>query len=558
MDPLLQFIKSRKYQPAHNTGILTADRYVKTLREAAGFDFVERYARSKGHVSGMTLDELIKKSASTLTFNDPGMTTQDEFGHIPEGSKRTVEDVFTGYKRANPKIELPKNTLMVVRSVMTTSSEDRDGDILSSKGAQVDPNMLLLWQHAHNLPIGKLLQVVEQNEKNVVDDCALVDLNELAHDAAVMIANKMGRYSHGFRALDYEPIKGENGQATGGAYVKSYEVMEKSLVSVPANPGAETIEVYLDMIESDKLTSCVMKSYGRKLREERDIRVPVGVGIQKDGTLQINIDMKGVTNGSGKSQADGYPDGKGTSTETETDDATTDRPGPESPVETEDTKGVDEKLYMSVQLPGTWEHTQEELRKGAKSYLETKALTSKNCWVQLVGTKDGAGIVKVENHDAPDSSDRDKYYQMSWKENDNGIPEWTGDAKEIHLKVTPTIAETAKAAQQIAMGIKSGRMLSKANMDCLTDACSSLGELYDHCSTRSGKALVNEIKTNLESVVKAATKKEEDETELPKSGRDLAVKFLAIATDDEKSKLCEALNAIKEIEDRSRLTAVLT
>ena len=155
--------------------------------------------------------------------------------HRPENGK-SIKQIGDG-------IELPKNTLMVFRHVLTTSREDRDGDILRTEGASVDPNMLLLWQHVHTLPIGKMLVVHDHTEEKLVLVSCIVDELDMAHDAAVMIDNGMGRFSHGFRALDYEPLE-DKGM---GFDIKEFEIMEESLVSVPSNVDADTEEVIAEL-----------------------------------------------------------------------------------------------------------------------------------------------------------------------------------------------------------------------------------------------------------------------------------------------------------------------
>jgi hypothetical protein len=168
--------------------------------------------------------------------------------------------------------------------------------------------MLLLWQHVHTMPIGKLVAVIEQNSSKIVVLSAIVDMNNLCHDAAVMVDNDMGRFSHGFRAIEFDKIKGDedgNGKegvqekpSPGGFDVKVWEMMEESLVSVPANVDAQTEDVIMSLVEGGKLTSPVMKEFGRNLKENRN--VSVAVKGDEDG------ETKGEDGGAGSSEeADG-------------------------------------------------------------------------------------------------------------------------------------------------------------------------------------------------------------------------------------------------------------
>ena len=256
---LLTLINLRQKQEAEfNYGIQTADRYANNLVTCVGSDLCYRYGSTKS----VSFNDALKRASRTLTYANPDMMLNDIYSDkMPDG------------------IEIPKHALMVFKHVLTTPRKDRDGDILRTKGARPDPSMLLLWQHVHTLPIGKALGVASHDENELVMYSAVVDVNELAQDAAVMIANKMGRFSHGFKALEFSAIKegkATPGNPTGGKGfdVTRFEIMEESLVSVPANIDAETLEVYLDLIEGDKLTSSIMKSYGKSLRSTRSARFP--------------------------------------------------------------------------------------------------------------------------------------------------------------------------------------------------------------------------------------------------------------------------------------------
>ena len=254
-DMLLEAIRGRSNKKTpFSYGITTADRYVSTLADYIGPDACNRMVRrSRG-----SFDDLLKQASRTLVYSNEGMV---------------VEEIGT------EGIELPKNCLMAFRHVLTDSTKDRDGDTLHSDGAQVDPKMLLLWQHVHTLPIGKLLVVDSQNAKRLKVVSCIVDMNQLCHDAAVMVDNDMGRFSHGFRALEFTETKARDGHSAGGFDVTKFEVMEESLVSVPANTSAETEEVILSLVEGGKLSSPLMKRVGRGIREKRAIQIP-GVSIK--------------------------------------------------------------------------------------------------------------------------------------------------------------------------------------------------------------------------------------------------------------------------------------
>ncbi len=293
-EDLLTEIRNRQQVMSEwNSGIITADRYVKTMEDCVGSDLCYRYACRKNS----SYNDAIKRAAGILTHNNQDMVVDDSanFSNFKQSFKR--EDKW------GDAIILPKNTLMVFEHTLTTPRKDRDGDILRTQGARPDPKMLMLWQHVHTLPIGKMLGVTEHNSKSLKLVSAIVDINELSHDAAVMIDNKMGRFSHGFRALDFQKVKEEDGKNTspGGFDVKSFEILEESLVSVPANVDAETSEVLLSLVESKKLTSPILKGMGQSIRAKRPVTSAGGFDFENGPNKQkCGCGCGGAVGGCGK------------------------------------------------------------------------------------------------------------------------------------------------------------------------------------------------------------------------------------------------------------------
>lgn len=292
---LLDEIRNRSEKSTeHNFGIVPADRYVRTIQECVGSDACYKFA-SKGTTS---FSDVIEKAAKTLTYNNPDTVVKNAY-------LASIEDA------RGEGIEIPKNSLMVFKHILTSSRKDRDGDILHPEGAVLDDNMLLLWQHVHTLPIGKCLGVASQDKKRLTVYSSIVDMNDLSHDAAVMVDNKMGRFSHGFRALDFNKMKEESGKTTSGPgfEVLHYEVMEESLVSVPSNVDSVTEEIIVDLVEGKKLTSGIMKRLGANYREKMPTSTPVLVN------FSVSVDGKEVDSGrietKGQSSGCGCGAGKG-------------------------------------------------------------------------------------------------------------------------------------------------------------------------------------------------------------------------------------------------------
>lgn len=508
---LLNAIKARgETQTEFNYGILTADRYVKTLQECVGTDLCYRYA-SKGNTS---YADLVKAASKKLTYNNPDMR---------------VEEIYLDYKARFSEngldLELPKNTLMVFRHVLTTPRKDRDGDILRTKGARVDPKMLMLWQHVHTLPIGKQLGIAQHTSKILELYSAIVDINELAHDAAVMIDNGMGRFSHGFRALDFTKIKEESGKPTGGGFdVKEYEIMEESLVSVPSNVDAETIDIMMSLVEGGKLTHPIMKSYGSSLRDKMPKQKQSGIEFDASGAV---VDSEGKD-------------------------------------EERSEKGAGKEGCTCGGSAGASEKADDDSEKGDGKAKDEK-MTCPKCGGKIEGGKcSKCGMVLKDDN----ADDEDKGYAGDEQEDDGGMKcpkcgtvlDYSGTCQKCGY-----IRESGKRnyeliRKEIIEDIKAGRVISKANYSKLKEISEDLKEVGEHCSTRSGKALCAKCSKGLDDIIKGAGYDGEDPKEFaPPTQKAPTVKdamaiMLVQATPEERKNLMMSLQALEAIDEQEKRT----
>lgn len=559
---LLSLINSRQKQAAEfNYGIQTADRYVSTLSTCVGSDLCYRYGSTKS----VSFNDALKRASRTLTYSNPDMLLKDVYSEkMPEG------------------IEIPKHALMVFKHILTTPRKDRDGDILRTKGARPDPSMLMLWQHVHTLPIGKSLGVAEHTDKELVMISAIVDVNELAQDAAVMIANKMGRFSHGFKALEFSAIKegkAENGKTSGakGFDVTRFEIMEESLVSVPANVDAETLEVYLDLIEGEKLTSSIMKSYGKKLRATRSDRFPgMSLGEKHADTEKGESGEGSCGCGSPKDKPCSCQ-GKPKPTSEKTDDGDSDESKPE-PDDTEDDKvtecpecGVEledgvcpECGYVAKKseektkgyfpnLTGSFEQVKDKLQAALRPYLQAQGIVSEPapqadgvlvgqpyfyCFIE--STFVDTVIAGVEN-----GSPMSRLFEIKWRRTEADGVEFYDDPVEV--EVTASISRKKSFDAE-----KAGRVLSKSNYATIKEVHDGMEELTEHCSTRSGKALCQKCQMSLKSVLDGAQKEEPEEPEVAKG-----ISFsdwLVDSSSEDRKRVKGILEAMDTVEANQRLT----
>ena len=410
-DQLLQSIRGRKTKKTpFGFGITTADKYVMTLLNAVGSDMCHRVA-SKDLTS---FSDVLTKAANTLVYSN-------EDAEVHE--KATLVDA----SKLPEGVELPKNCLMIFRHTLTTPRKDRDGDILHSEGMIVDPKLLLLWQHMHTVPIGKMLAIATQNTKTLDLWSCIVDMNEISHDSAVMVDNGMGRFSHGFRAIEFNEIKAGS-EGDSGFEITKAEIMEESLVSVPANTDADTQEVILSLVENGKLTSPVFKEYGKSIRENRNVTIPVNVDVK---VLLDGVEVK--QNGKQNERPD-----PSTSKETEVRSEKEGHEGQETSdkeVKPEE-KGIDYSDARMGYLEGSWEYKTEKLWSQVREYIYEK-LGSEDYGCYILATYDDHALVCVYKYYG---NEKEKYYKVNWKE-ENGIPKFHGDLVELSIQVETTIAE---------------------------------------------------------------------------------------------------------------------
>ena len=459
----------------------------------------------------------MQKAAGTLSYINPGMEI-----------KAKGEDVLPS------TIERPKNTLMVFRHVLTTSTKDRDGDILRTSGAKPDPRMLLLWQHVHTLPIGKMLAVAGHTKDELQLYSCIIDMNDLCHDAAVMVDNGMGRFSHGFRALNFLEIK-EGRDSAGGFDVKEFEILEESLVSVPANPDAETEEVLLSLVEDGKLTSPLMKDYGQAVRLHRPIRIPV----QFDVKVSVdNQEVKSHAIEPRDEKREGERPGTGPSEKAE---AVVDE-GWEEEKSTEN----DEVKAKADEKPGTDGFGKVECPECGEEVVPDEDGECPECGAtieeekpeeekQLIDDPASGGTLAVPPKQGYGKEDM----KMVCPECDYTGPGKEGKCPKCGAKLTPSKDFILE---------KLGRVLSKANEGKIRDAIDDLEEASKMDGIPRGcKALVVQAKRSLGNVVDSlGTDSGVEKSELKMDAKQALAILLASGGEDERKLLSSVLKAIED------------
>lgn len=244
---LLKSIRSRE----SDRGIITADRWLRSVEEC-----VDGKCPS-GLLEGVTAAQWrgwIKAASQKLTCPN---------GQIDESA---------GWQKAIDGNSLPPHTIATFPAIVTTTRQDRDGDVLESKGASPDPLAPLLWQHIPDMPIGRALSF-DAPTQNMLQGRFSIASTALGQDAALLAEHGALRISHGFLPTKWEPL--DQRDPFAGYHILEFKILEVSLVSVPSNPDA-----VIEAFSRDKLTHPLVKAWARAKFKERPSIASVGIDLR--------------------------------------------------------------------------------------------------------------------------------------------------------------------------------------------------------------------------------------------------------------------------------------
>lgn len=208
---LFESIRNRKSR----SSVITADRYFHDLESCVG-----------GLCPSASADEWTRaksQAESKLTYSGSGMKV------VPKSLKASSAEAG----------------ILQFDAIITTPNRDRDGDVLDTKGAILDMDMPLLWQHIPMSPIGKMIALVEHSEEKCVGRFVVANTS-LGRDAAELLKCGALRISHGFNPIEYDVMDDEEGW-----HFKKFEIYETSVVSIPANPEAVILDIAGKSFETD-------------------------------------------------------------------------------------------------------------------------------------------------------------------------------------------------------------------------------------------------------------------------------------------------------------------
>ncbi|MDE2098801.1 MAG: HK97 family phage prohead protease [Patescibacteria group bacterium] len=258
---LLKSIRSRE----SDRGIITADRWLRSVEQC-----VDGKCPS-GLLEGVTAAQWrgwLKAAGQKLTCAN---------GAIEAGSH---------WQKALDGNSLPPHTIATFPAIVTTTRQDRDGDVLESKGALADPLAPLLWQHIPDMPIGRALSF-DAPTQNMLQGRFSIASTALGQDAALLAEHGALRISHGFLPTKWEPL--DQRDPFAGYHILEFKILEVSLVSVPSNPDA-----VIEAFSRDKLAHPLVKAWASAKFKERPSIAPVGIDLRAlpPGTTIITPDDK--------------------------------------------------------------------------------------------------------------------------------------------------------------------------------------------------------------------------------------------------------------------------
>jgi HK97 family phage major capsid protein/HK97 family phage prohead protease len=175
----------------------------------------------------------------------------------------------------------------IIRGTATTPTPDRVGDVVEPLGVKFNNPMPLLWQHQSDKPVGTVT-FDKPTKGGITFEAKLAQIDEpgtlkerIDEAWQSVKAGLVRAVSIGFRAIEYSFI-----EATGGIRFTESEVMELSLVTIPANADA---------------TISAIKSIDRPLlaatgKEPGASDRPVPPGASGKSTKPVNLRPKEATN----------------------------------------------------------------------------------------------------------------------------------------------------------------------------------------------------------------------------------------------------------------------
>lgn len=413
INEMLESIRSRK--SISRWGIGVASSYLAEIERFAG----------AGQFDADEWRKCVKEAESRFTFCDPAAVVEK------------------AHKKGSAEFDISAipNAILGIDAIITSKNMDRDGDVLDPMGANVDKNMPLLWQHMPQCPVGRFCGLTKQDGDVLAGRFAILDTS-LGRDVAILAEGGALRGSQGFKPIEADVLtKGADGKPASW-FVKKYETVEYSMVSVPSN-----VDSVVTAFHRKQLSDPLMKAWAGELDSQRS------------KVVNVPIDLKGKAGGDASVQANGEPEGTPAASQAKSAADTNAAASPA--IVTKETKELGDyaKKYLGLMsaehIPGSFEFIQSCLRRDAQTFLPANGVEMDDDeYCMLVATFADSAIVCVGCW----RSNREDCYQVSWSMSDAGMPKFNGVPQPV--TVTPVVI--AKSLESQAVVTKNGKPIGRA------------------------------------------------------------------------------------------------
>jgi HK97 family phage prohead protease/HK97 family phage major capsid protein len=185
--------------------------------------------------------------------------------------------------------------------VLSDATVDRYGDVIEPAGWQLEQfrsNPIALFNHNPNFPVGKWKNIRVEDERLIGElEPAKPGTSHRIDELLRLIDQDILRAtSVGFRAIDTEPLDPKRPGA--GTRFTKQELLETSIVSVPANPAALSLAKSLGISDDTMrlafgehagMRRALVKSGGHAVTKPRIGGIPMNVGAQiQDTQTRLN------------------------------------------------------------------------------------------------------------------------------------------------------------------------------------------------------------------------------------------------------------------------------
>lgn len=133
----------------------------------------------------------------------------------------------------------------IIRGLASTISVDRQNDVVVPTAGSWKLPVPLLWQHSHKDPVGWVRSIEVRSDGLWIEAEFAEGIGRADEIWQMVNARLIDNFSIGFRALKSEPLPG------GGLRFTKWELLEISVVVVPANPDAKISRGSVRLTQAD-------------------------------------------------------------------------------------------------------------------------------------------------------------------------------------------------------------------------------------------------------------------------------------------------------------------